>query len=167
MQRQLAELESVLTMLIAEHRRLLTFTDAQQAAMRVVDLFALDAAVNGQEACRLRITTLDVRRRGLVAQLVKGQPVAQPIGQPVTLTKLGELYPLRRQSLYKLRDELRDVASTISNRTKVSSRLAGAVLGHLNTVVRLLAGAVERAGVYTKAGVPRVASRIGIMEAVG
>ena len=163
MQRQLAELESVLTMLVAEHRRLLTFTDAQQAAMRSVDLGALDAAVNGQEACRLRITTLDVRRRGLVVQLTKGQRVEQP----VTLTKLVDFYPQRRQALFKLRDELRDVASTISNRTKVSSRLAGAVLGHLNTVVRLLAGAVERAGVYTKAGVPRVASRIGIMEAVG
>jgi hypothetical protein len=163
MQRQLAELESVLTMLVAEHRRLLTFTDAQQAAMRFVDLGALDAAVNGQETCRLRITTLDVRRRGLAVQLSKGQRVEQP----VTLTKLGELYPQRRQSLFTLRDELRDVASTISNRTQVSSRLAGAVLGHLNTVVRLLAGAVERAGVYTKAGVPRVASRIGIMEAVG
>jgi hypothetical protein len=163
MQRQLAELESVLTMLVAEHRRLLTFTDAQQAAMKSVDLTALDAAVNGQEACRLRITTLEVRRRGLVAQLSKGQKVEQP----VTITKLADLYPQRRQSLLKLRDELRDVASTISNRTKVASRLAGAVLGHLNTVVRLLAGAVERAGVYTKAGVPRVASRIGIMEAVG
>jgi len=163
MQRQLAELESVLTMLVAEHRKLLTFTDAQQAAMRSVDLTALDAAVNGQEACRLRITTLEVRRRGLAVQLAKGQRVEQP----VTLTKLADLYPQRRQSLFKLRDELRDVASTISNRTKVSSRLAGAVLGHLNTVVRLLAGAVERAGVYTKAGVPRVASRIGIMEAVG
>jgi hypothetical protein len=163
MQRQLAELESVLTMLVAEHRKLLTFTDAQQAAMRSVDLAALDAAVNGQEACRLRITTLEVRRRGLAVQLTKGQRVEQP----VTLTKLADLYPQRRQSLFKLRDELRDVASTISNRTKVSSRLAGAVLGHLNTVVRLLAGAVERAGVYTKAGVPRVASRIGIMEAVG
>jgi hypothetical protein len=163
MQRQLAELESVLTMLVAEHRKLLTFTDAQQAAMRSVDLAALDAAVNGQEACRLRITTLEVRRRGLAVQLTKGHKVEQP----VTLTKLADLYPQRRQSLFKLRDELRDVASTISNRTKVSSRLAGAVLGHLNTVVRLLAGAVERAGVYTKAGVPRVASRIGIMEAVG
>ena len=30
-----------------------------------------------------------------------------------------------------------------------------------------LAGAVERAGVYTKDGIPRVSGRIGIMEAVG
>jgi hypothetical protein len=37
----------------------------------------------------------------------------------------------------------------------------------LNTVVRLLAGAVEKAGLYTKHGVPQVSSRIGVMEAVG
>jgi hypothetical protein len=163
MQRQLADLESTLTMLIAEHRKLLTFTDAQQAAMRAVDLPALDAAVSGQEACRLRIATLETKRRGIVALLTKGQRLEQP----VTLTKLAKLYPHKSNMLLMLRDELRDVATAISNRTKVSSRLAGAVLGHLNTVVRLLAGAVERAGVYTKAGVPRVASRIGVMEAVG
>ena len=42
-----------------------------------------------------------------------------------------------------------------------------ALLGHLNTVVRLIAGAVERAGVYTKTGAPQMSNRIGVMEAVG
>src|SRR4051794_8243230 len=89
MQRQLSDLESTLTMLIAEHRKLLTFTDAQQAAMRAVDLGALDAAVNGQEASRLRIATLETKRRGIVSQLTKGQRLEQP----VTLTKLAQLFP--------------------------------------------------------------------------
>ena len=52
-------------------------------------------------------------------------------------------------------------------RTHVAGRVATAVLGHLNTVVRLVAGAVEKAGLYTKNGVPRVSSRIGVMDAVG
>jgi len=78
-----------------------------------------------------------------------------------------ELQPASRNSLLKLRDELRDLAARITARTHVAGRLAGAVLGHLNTVVRLLAGAVEKTGVYTKQGVPRVSSRIGVMEAVG
>jgi hypothetical protein len=55
----------------------------------------------------------------------------------------------------------------ISDRTHVAGRLASAVLGHLNTALRLFAGAVGQAGVYTKAGVPKVANRIGVMEAVG
>jgi hypothetical protein len=37
----------------------------------------------------------------------------------------------------------------------------------LNTVVRLIAGAVEQAGVYTKTGSPKVSGRIGVLEAVG
>ena len=55
----------------------------------------------------------------------------------------------------------------VADRSFVANKVASAVLGHLNTIVRLLAGAVERAGVYTKHGVPKVSARIGAMEAVG
>jgi hypothetical protein len=163
MLRQLGELESALQMLVAEHRKLLAFMDAQQAAMRVLDLNAMDVAINGQEGCRLRIATLETKRRGIVSLLTRGQKIEQP----VTITTLAALYPQRRDALHKLRDELRAVATTISSRGKISGKLAGAVLGHLNTVVRLLAGAVERKGVYTKNGNPHLSSRIGVMEAVG
>ena len=163
MVRQLSDLETTLQQLIAEHRKLLVSMDAQQAAMRVMDLAAMDVAQNAQEASRLRIATLETKRRTIVSLLTRGVKVAQP----VTLTALAELYPQRKAELLKLRDELKDVATTISSRSKVAGKLAGAVLGHLNTVVRLLAGAVERAGVYTKDGIPRVSGRIGIMEAVG
>jgi hypothetical protein len=163
MLRQLAELESALQQLVAEHRKLLGFVEAQHAAMRAMDLPALDAAVTGQEACRLRIGMLDTKRRGIVQLLTRGAK----IDGPVTVTKLAALYPQRRDALLKLGADLKDVATTISTRTKVAGKVAGAVLGHLNTVVRLLAGAVERAGVYTRSGVPHVSRRIGVMEAVG
>jgi hypothetical protein len=164
MLRQLADLESTLQMLVAEHRKLLAFMDTQQAAMRALDLGAMDKAINGQEACRLRISTLETKRRGIVSLLTKGQRVEQP----VTITKVAALYPQRRDALLKLRDELRGVATTISSHSKIAGKLAGSVLGHLNTVVRMLAGAVERtsAGTYTKSGNPRLSNRIGVMEAV-
>jgi hypothetical protein len=161
--RQLSELETTLQQLITEHRKLLGFMDAQQSAMRSLDLSGMDVAVNAQEACRLRIVALETRRRAIVQLLTRGVK----LDSPMTLTKLAALYPQRAAVLIKLRDELKDVATAISARTKIAGKLAGAVLGHLNTVVRLLAGVVERAGVYTKDGVPRVAERIGIMEAVG
>ena len=44
MSRQLSELEALLQQLIAEHRKLLKYVDAHQAAMRVMDLKAMDAA---------------------------------------------------------------------------------------------------------------------------
>ncbi len=163
MLRQLAELESALQLLVAEHKKLLGFVEAQHAAMRAMDLTALDVAVNGQEACRLRIATIDTKRRGIVQLLTRGAK----LDGPVTVTRLATLFPQRRDALLKLRDDLKAVATTISARTKVAGKVAGAVLGHLNTVVRLLAGAVERAGVYTKHGIPQVSRRIGVMEAVG
>jgi hypothetical protein len=86
---------------------------------------------------------------------------------PITITMLAKMFPQRAGALLKLGTELKAVATAISNRSKISGKLAGAVLGHLNAVVRMLAGAVEKAGVYTKDGIPRVTSRIGIMEAVG
>ena len=105
--------------------------------------------------------------RGFVGEIpIKGCPADAevlgdiPCGVPVVL------HPPRRDALLKLRDELKAIAEEISGRVKISARIAAAVLGHLNTAVRLLAGAVERAGVYTKSGAPKVTRRIGVMEAI-
>ena len=163
MSRQLSEVESILQQLIAEHRKLLAHVELQQAAMKSLDLRAMDAAARQQEAARLRIATLENRRRQLCVQLGR----AAKLTDEMTVRKLAELNPARAPVLLHLRDELRTVIDQIQRRTHIAGRLAGAVLGHLNTVVRLLAGAVEQAGVYTKHGTPHVASRIGVMEAVG
>jgi hypothetical protein len=58
------------------------------------------------------------------------------------------------------------LAWKIAENTHVAGRVTGAFLGHLNTAVRLISGAVQHAGVYTKYGTPRVSQRIGVMEAV-
>src|ERR1700754_2431680 len=118
----------------------------------------MDAARNQQEACRLRVTVLENKRRAIVINMGKALRVDP---NSLNLTKIAELHPPRKDALLKLRAEMKDLATRIPHRTRVAGRLAGAVLGHLNTVVRLLAGAVEKAGLYTKYGVPQVSSRIG------
>ena len=163
MSRLLPELENLLRALADEHRRLLACVEAQQAAMKVFDLKAMDDARNQQEASRLRIAALETKRRTVVVHIAKGLKID---GKP-TLSMLADLYPQRRAALLALRNEIKDLAEKIATRTHVAGRLSAAVLGHLNTVVRLLAGAVEKAGLYTKHGVPSVSSRIGMMEAVG
>jgi len=163
MSRQLSELESILGQLIAEYRRLLSHIDKHEAAMKAFDLNAMDDARNLQEGTRLRIAGLEQRRKLIVLQLAKAMGIP---GEP-TLRKLASLDPQHNQPLTQIRTELKALVEQISARTRVAAKLASAVLGHLNTVVRLLAGAVERAGVYTKQGIPRVSTRIGVMEAVG
>jgi hypothetical protein len=131
--------------------------------MRVLKLEGIEQATRQQETTRLRIATLETKRRGLGQQIAR----AMRIKEEPTVTKLAELFPARSAAIMKLRDELKGVIAEISARTNLAGRLAAAVLGHLNVGVRLIAGAVEQAGVYTKDGSPRMTKRIGVMEAVG
>jgi hypothetical protein len=163
MSRQLLELEILVTQLIAEHKKLLANIDVHAQAMKRLDLDAMDDSQSLQEASRLRISTMETKRRMIVGQLARALKIE---GDP-TLDKIAKYFPVRREYLLKQRAELKGLMNEILNRTSVGGKLAGAVLGHLNTVVRVLAGAVEQAGLYTKHGVPQVAGRIGVMEAVG
>jgi phage shock protein A len=163
MSRQLADLETILRQLIAEHEKLLHQLEAQQAAMKKLDVRAMEEACDQQQATRLRIASLETRRKLVVTQLA----TMLRVPAPTTLTRLADALPQARARLLDLRDRLKDLMTRISTRAHVSGRLAGAVLGHLNTAVRLLAGAVEQAGLYTKHGIPQVSTRIGVMEAVG
>lgn len=163
MSRQISELETVLQQLIVEHRKLLGLLDTQQAAMKTCDLKVMDVCGVQQEACRLRITALEQRRRNTSALISK----ELKLPGDVTLRSLAAVYPPRAAALLKLREELKSVTEQVRNRAFICGRIANAVLGHLNTVVRLIAGAVEKAGLYNKRGVPRLSNRIGVMEAVG
>jgi hypothetical protein len=157
------QLEAVLREMITEHRALLKDVETHSAAIRRLDAQAMAAAGVRQEAARSRIAVLENKRR-VYAQLEARQ---LRISGDVTLQKIADaVEPGRRQVLIQLRDELKRVAMEIASKTHVAGKVAGAVLGHLNTAVRLISGAVEHAGTYTKYGTPRVARRIGVMEAV-
>ena len=162
MSRQLVELENVLRLLIDEHRKLLVEVEKHRNAIKAMNVAAMDESRVRQEALRLKITVLEKRRAGVTSQLAAGHKM-----QSVTLTQLAELNPQFSARLLALRDELRSVIGQISGHTQVAGKVAGAVLGHLNTVVRLLTGAMRQAGVYTKRGLPQTAPRIGVMDAVG
>jgi hypothetical protein len=165
MSRQVLELESLLQELIAENQRLLKHLQSQQAAMRTMDVAAMDASARQQDASRMRLLALEARRRNTVNQIL--QQNGKRLGLNVTIAEIAAWYPARSAELLKLRKQLKDVVQQVQTRAQVAGRVAGAVLGHLNTVVRLIAGAVEKAGLYTQQGVPKVSSRIGVMEAVG
>lgn len=160
---QVSELENLLTQMVAEHRRLLAQVERHAEAMKKIDLPTMEDAGRQQEACRLRISSLEQRRRYLMQQ------ISRAVNQPgaLTLSLLAPMFPAKSASLTKLRNELRDVAEQIARRTRISGKVAAAVLGHLNTAVRLVSGVVERAGLYTKRGIPRASRRIGMMETVG
>src|SRR5262249_7225172 len=151
------------TRLIVEHEKLLHQIEAHHAAMKRLDLKAMEQAGHAQEDTRTRIATLETRRKLLVAQAAAAARL--PAG--ATPLQLAESAGPLRSKLLALREKLKGLINQVAAKAHIAGRVAGAVLGHLNTVVRLLAGAVEQAGLYTKQGVPKVSSRIGILEAVG
>jgi FlgN protein len=162
MSRPLDDLMGILRLLIQEHRRLLGEMELHQAAINAVNVAGMESSRLRQEAMRQKIALLETRRQAATNQIA-----AAHRGMALTLTKLAELYPQSRAQMLALRDELRAVIGQISQRTHIAGRVAGAVLGHLNSVVRLISGAVQQAGVYTKQGVPKLSGRIGVIEAVG
>jgi len=163
MQKEVAQLQLVLQQLIAEHEKLLAHLTTQQTAMKKLDLPAIDQLTGLQDASRMRISALDKKRKTLVDQLA----AMLKLQGPTTLSRLADSLPQHKQALLTLREQLKAKVTEIATRSTVAGRVAGALLGHLNTVVRLLAGAVEQAGIYTKQGTPQVSARIGVIEAVG
>jgi flagellar biosynthesis/type III secretory pathway chaperone len=142
---------------------MLVQVDAQQAAMKTLKIDAMQDAMHRQDACRIRIGNFEGRRRSLVQQIAK----LSRLSADATLPQIVVLYPQNAPKLLGLRNELKQLIQQIADRTHVGGRVAAAVLGHLNTALRLFATAVGQAGTYTKNGVPRVTQRIGVMEAVG
>jgi hypothetical protein len=163
MSRHISDLHTVLAQLIVEHRKLLDLLEAQHTAMKAFNLSVMADLMPRQEMARLCIVELENKRRSLMRQIM----AVHKLPEEPRLAKMAELFPQHAPILLKNRSELRDLAGRIARRSQLSGRLASAVLGHLNTVVRLLAGAAQRAGLYTRRGIPRVGSRIGVMDAIG
>ena len=157
------DLETLLGELLTEHRKLLGHVEFQLDSMQQMNTRQMEVARTLQESSRLRINTLELRRRMLVQQIARmNQLKTEP-----KIPQLAQMFPQRRGQLLKLRADLEAVMKQVQSKSFVSSRVASAVLGHLNTAMRILAGAVGGGGVYTNRGVAKVARRIGVMEAVG
>src|SRR5690554_1589842 len=120
MSRQVLEVEHLLRQLIAEHHKLLRHLEAHDTAMRRFDLAAMDQAARLQDATRLRIASMETRRRATIQQIAR----ASRVSGDVTVQRLAEMFPERAQPLLALRDELKSIASQIAAKTYVAARLA-------------------------------------------
>jgi hypothetical protein len=158
----IAELEKLLGQLVTEHGQLLKCVDAHGVAMRSLRTEDLIAAGSEIEKCRTRILFLEARRRMALQQITR----LHKVPPTASLGEIADLVPQYKLSLLKLREQLRQLTGQIGRKTKISGAVAGALLGHLNTAVRLIAGAVQQANVYTKQGTPSARQRIGVIEAV-
>ena len=160
---ELDRLADCLRGLADDHRKLVDLVRRHESAMRKLDAPAMESLGQQQEQVRTRILQAEARRKMIVAALVRATKLT---GEP-TLTRLATAFPTHRAALFKHRDDLRALAGDLKQRTAIASRIAQSMVGHLNTAVRLLAGAIERGGTYTRQGGPKLTRRLSSIEAVG
>ena len=100
--RQLTDLEHLLRLMIAEHRKLLGQLDLQQVAMRNFRVREVEDLTALQESTRLRIATLEVKRRLAVQQIARLMRIEPDLaGTDVSLSKLAR--PSRTRSSIRAR----------------------------------------------------------------
>lgn len=163
MSRPILELEAVMSQLVLEYTRLTAAAERYQLAMRALDTTAMDALQQEQEKLRMRLAQLELRRRAALTGVAR----FYKLDRLPTLTEIAGLDTGRCGEIRRFQKELRDVTSKLQRHTTVSQRLAGALLGHLNSAVKLFAGITQQASTYTRHGGPKITGRIGGMEAVG
>ena len=161
--RLVTDLESVLEQLLDQHRKLLTHVITHHAAMMKLDLATMDQTRMIQHSARTRIIALDKQRVSLTLQIARTNKITGEL----KLSQLAELVPSRKPQLLKLRGELQAVVAEAARRSFIATKLSSAVLGHLNTAVRILARAVGDVGVYNGRGMATVSKRLGRMEITG
>lgn len=173
MSTSLDELERLVGLLIAEQKRHADLFARQRAAMISLNADETARIVAEQEQARTRLSAIENRRKALSLQIARELRVALPPETLPTLSQLAGAIPdlKRRQRLLSMRDELRGLVEQVSSASHVAGRLAGTMLGHLNSAIRLLSAAMNDAGTYTRNGAPRISTagpaRMGVVEAVG
>jgi hypothetical protein len=157
------DLEFVLDQMLDQHQKLLMHVTTHHAAMMKLDLETMDQTRMVQHSARTRIMLLDKQRIALSQQIARTHKITGNI----KLSQLAEIYPTRKASLLRLRTELNSVVTEAARRSFIATKLSTAVLGHLNTAVRILARAVGDVGVYNGRGMATVSKRLGRMEITG
>ena len=147
----------------AEYSKLADAVEKYEHAMRAIDTVAMDKLHREQEQLRMRIGQLDARRKSVIGAIARHYRLDH---QP-NLSEIVQLDAAHSGEIRRLQNELREVTARLYRRTTISQRLAGALLGHLNSAVQLFAAATQQSSTYTRQGGPRISNRLGAIEAVG
>lgn len=147
----LADLERVLRQQIAAYRELVTLLDQHRAVLESMQLQPILEANKRQQQLRDRLAKLEQLRTAALRKAGGG-----------TLGDVAAKHGAGGFTLLKLRRELKELADEVGTRSRVAANIAGGMLGHLNTAVRVLIEAAGEGGVYTKDGTPKLTGRRGV-----
>lgn len=150
MDKALAELESLLTQLIAEHRQLLEQLRGKQQAMRSAKPAEVEARCTQEQAIVYRIGRLETQRQDAVRRITAMiDPAAR---STLSITQIADRVeePLRGRLLV-LRQQLRELIETVRRENEVARIATEGLLKHVQGIIQQVAAAMG-AGTYGRRG---------------
>jgi len=145
-----AELASVLEELLNAQGALLELTRRHRSAISRADARAIASCVTDHAAVLASMSTLEARRRSVVARLSAG---TRPVKTP-TLSELAERVaePWRARAV-DLAARLKDAVRTVQEEQRALKLATESLLAHMDGIVRRVAKALSHAGTYSARGV--------------
>lgn len=144
-----AELEALLTDMLAHHERMLALAREHAGALRRADAVGVARAVQAQQQAGRAVVDLEARRARLVSA------VAGPAASPakVTLSGLAMLVPEpARTRLTALAARLKSVLIAADAQQQVVLAASKALLGHMQGLMAQVARSLTHAGTYSRPG---------------
>lgn len=151
MDKQLAQLESVLTQQASAHRQLLVMLQRKRQLLRTADHNQITALSGQENQVVQRIGELEKQRLGLVGQLTVAVDPKAP--QPMRLGELAQRLeePLRGRLLV-LRQQLNENIQQVGRETAVAKRATEALVRHIQGLIQTVGGVITGVGVYSREG---------------
>lgn len=150
----LADLERILRQQIAVYKELGLLLDEHRDALEAMKLEPILAVNKKQADLRNRLGKLEQHRKAIFTKL-GGK----------TLTELANRHGAGGATILKLRTELQRITDQVGQQSRLTSKIAAGMLGHLNTAVRVLTEAAGQTGLYDKHGSPKLRRRMSLYMA--
>jgi hypothetical protein len=150
MDKLLAQLDSELAALLAEHEALLELIRAKKQAMtRSRPQEVIDLCQRENQSVQ-RIGQIEKRRQKLVGQLTAGW--APGATSPLTLGQIIERAGDRRPRLAGQQAKLRQLMTTIKDENETARRITDGLLRHVHGIFQQVTQAIGAAGTYGRRG---------------
>lgn len=151
MDKQLAQLETVLVDMATAHERLLAVVNRKRQALGAADPRALAACCEEENQIVQAIGELEKQRLTLVAELtLRTDPSA---AAPLRLGELAQRLPEpARGRLLVLRQQLRQRIEDVRHHTAVTRTATESLVRHMAGLVQVVGGMVTGIGLYGRGG---------------
>ncbi len=169
---EVAELESLLERLLAEHEQLLGLAAAHREAIKKADPLSLGVCVQKQNEVVQRVGELEKKRLALVIRLAERM---KPLGatskatdgvpdRPTVSWIARNLAEPVRTRLVALADRLRDLLARLQREHAALKEASTILASHMDGLMRQLAKRLSHAGTYGRRGI--VEAKVQVVSAL-